>query len=64
MLHVSRANRGNSETIIIVLISRALDMREYLVIIRENFCLFCIKTCGPSSERSAREVITYGFEEK
>ena len=24
--------------------NRALDKREYLVIIRDNFCLFCIKT--------------------
>ena len=24
--------------------SRALDKREYLVIIRDNFCLYCIKT--------------------
>ena len=23
---------------------RALDKREYLAIIRDNFCLFCIKT--------------------
>ena len=23
---------------------RALDKREYLVIIRDNFCLFCIQT--------------------
>ena len=45
MLHVRRANRDISEIIIIVLISRALDMSEYLVIIREFFfCLFCIKT--------------------
>ena len=26
------------------LFSRALDKREYLMIIRDNFCLFCIKT--------------------
>ena len=25
-------------------IFRALDKREYLVVIRENFCKFCIKT--------------------
>ena len=26
------------------LLIRALDKREYLVIIRDNFCYFCIKT--------------------
>ena len=26
---------------------RALDKREYLVIIRDNFCQFCAKTCDP-----------------
>ena len=26
--------------------TRALDKREYLVIIRDNFCSFCIKTYG------------------
>ena len=24
--------------------SRALDMMEYMVVIRDNFCKFCIKT--------------------
>ena len=28
---------------------RALDKREYLVIIRDNFCLFCIKTYDVTS---------------
>ena len=28
---------------------RALDKREYLVIITDNFYQFCIKTCDPSS---------------
>ena len=27
-----------------MLVARALDKREYLVIIKNNFCLFCIKT--------------------
>ena len=33
---------------------RALDKREYFVMIRDNFCEFCIKNiyCDPSSEPS------------
>ena len=31
---------------------RAPDMKEYLVIIRDNFCQFCTKCCDPSSEPS------------
>ena len=35
-------------------VSRAVDKRECLVIIRDNFCLFCINTYveTPSSESS------------
>ena len=34
--------------------TRALNKREYLVIIRDNFCKLCIKNicCDPSSEPS------------
>ena len=40
-------------------IVRAVDKREYLVIIRDNFCQFCTKNlpvcCDPSSESSHRD---------
>ena len=32
--------------------SKAVDKREYLGIIRDNFCHFCTKRCDPSSEPS------------
>ena len=31
-------------TLFYLMKNRALDKREYLVIIRDNFCKFCIKT--------------------
>ena len=52
---------------------RALDKREYLVIIRDNFCYRVILhkniCCDPSSELSRRDssdegVTSYGFNEK
>ena len=37
--------------------NRAPDKREYLVLIRDNFCLFCTSNlrCDPSSEPSQRD---------
>ena len=37
MSHQDNANKGSQYI--------ALDKRENLVIIRDNFCKFCIKTC-------------------
>ena len=51
------------------LLYRALDKREYLVIIRDNFCLFCIKTYVVTphlnclDETVQMRVTTYGFDE-
>ena len=40
---------------------RALDKRDYLVMIRDNFCEFSIKTYFV---RVQRRVTTYGFDKK
>ena len=43
--------------------SKALDKREYLVIIRNNFCHFCTKTCcDPSAEPSRRDGLDEGSQ--
>ena len=50
--------------------SRALDKREYLVIIRDNFCEFCIETyvviphLNRLYETVQMRVTTYSFAEK
>ena len=38
-------------------ICRALDKKEYFVIIRDNFCQFCTKNlcCDPSSDPSRQD---------
>ena len=38
------ANPHHANQVQIFRVYRALDKREYLVIIRDNFCLFCIKS--------------------
>ena len=51
-------------------INRALDKSEYSLIIRDNFCKFCIKTyivtphLNRLDERVQKRVTTYGFDEK
>ena len=40
-------------------VNRALDKREYLVIIRDNFCQFCTKSYVVTPH-----VTTYDFNEK
>ena len=47
-----------------VIYSRAVDKRETLVIIMDNFCLFCIKRlcCHPSSELSRRGISDEGSQ--
>ena len=49
---------------------RALDKREYLVTMRNNFCYFCIKTyvvapyLNRLNEMVQMRLTTYGFDEK
>ena len=40
--HWLRPNDGTAKKFDLLI--RALDKKEYLVIIRDNFCFFCIKT--------------------
>ena len=42
---------------------KALDKREYFVIIRDNLCQFCIKYVMTPPEEP-HGVTTYGFNEK